>query len=420
MPGLRHYCISNHHPSPLVLFCNHECVLRPFSYSGILLLNLSPFAVIFIKIRYTLAASSFIDLAYCPEGSPQKVKSSSVSRGPFQTQLREIVRHLVAGPISKSDLRSLLQYAHAVAAELVKLKFRHSPALQNHIGLTSEDLAYDCIADLFERDASDTLVHFRAYFSSFNVKQFSEADTLIHFRRLVASAVNQNIVRVFGDSDPSLRKIMRNISLTIGAHKTFEQVERFDETCIVPVECKTNEHLPEFDLESLTSLLVMCVQGDEFVPELLAHLSRGLREQHDFSRIVHLTDVALAFRSVILLKQANAASETFNTASNYELEDLIKKSVSIVYEKTGQRYEVRPGGGSEMVRRYFDAVEYVLLSKVDSNGSIDSLFEGLKRSIPGLTAEAYRAEHRTRMEYFYTLCRNAVASEIVEAKSHNR
>jgi len=339
----------------------------------------------------------------------------STRRQLILTGLKDAIISLVDGRVSTIESGFLLRAAYSVARELLSLKFQHNPGLRKYTGLSFDDLAYDSIADLFERDSSDALVHFKAYFSSFSVLQFTEAEALVHFRRLISSAVNQNVTHVLGDHDPALRKIIRNIKLTLVAHRTFEEIERFDETCIVPANCDTNEHLPEYDLEGLIALLAPDVRGDEFVPEMLAILCHCLREQSECSRITPLTDVALAFRTILLMKRSAISHENPQSTSRYELEDLIRKTVLGVSQLIASRYKTTFNGRNEVLQGYFRAIEYVLLSKVDGmDGSTGSLYEGLKHTFPGLSEKEYRTQHRTRLEYFYKLCRSALASEIIE------
>ncbi|MEW5799213.1 MAG: hypothetical protein AB1728_09425 [Bacteroidota bacterium] len=289
-----------------------------------------------------------------------------------------------------------------------------TPSIKHHLGLNENDLGYDCIAELFERDAANQLIHFKTYFSNFDFASLTEKEILLHFRRLISSAVNQNLMHVYRDFDPSLGKIIRNIKLAISAHKTFVEVDRFDEACIAPIHCNLYEHLPTADQEFLFMLLQSHVRGDEFVPELLSIFSRYIREQEEYSKIVPLISVALTFRALLAAKQEYQTSTTSNAVNIFESTEIIQKVTGQIKSTILLRTNGKENTTPDAVDAYFKTIHSVLLAKMnETNGSADSLFEGLKEHLKHLTAQEYRKCHRTKLEYYYKLCREAIAAELL-------
>lgn len=332
----------------------------------------------------------------------------------FIVQLKEAIQSLLVDALSPAQESFLIHAAHTLATTLVRIKFSTTPALRYILGLNERDLGYDCIADLFERDDKKRLVHFKTYFSNFDTLALSQKELLVHFNRLITSAVNQNLMHVFRDFDPSLGKIIRNIKLAVTAHKAFHEIDRFDEACIAPIHCTYNEHLPSADLDFLVSLLLPAVRGDEFVPELLSIFSRNIREQEEYSRIVPLISVALAFRALLSLKQQSGS--TVSSENSFEVLNVIEESVARVEKKFSPK--ATPSKESnEHEQIYFRTIRDVLLTKThQGNGTIESLFEGLKQNLNGLTQRQYVHYHRARLEYFYRLCREEIAFTLVEKK----
>jgi hypothetical protein len=78
-----------------------------------------------------------------------------------------------------------------------------------------EDLAWDFIADLFEKDDENMLSTFCQYFNEESLVQMDETDVQSELRKLVFTKVDDNIFRAVGEKDPSLRKIIRNLKLAI-------------------------------------------------------------------------------------------------------------------------------------------------------------------------------------------------------------
>ncbi|MHB1049282.1 MAG: hypothetical protein ACYC09_04305 [Bacteroidota bacterium] len=332
----------------------------------------------------------------------------------FTVQLKEAIQSLLVDELSPAQESFLIDAAHKLATTLVRIKFSTTPSLRHILGLNERDLGYDCIADLFERDDKERLVHFKTYFSNFDILALSQKEILMHFNRLITSAVNQNLMHVFRDFDPSLGKIIRNIKLAVTAHKAFLEIDRFDEVCIAPIHCTLNEHLPTADLDFLVSLLQPAVRGDEFIPELLSVFSRNIREQEEYNRIVPLISVALAFRTLLTLKQHTGTNFSFN--DSFEIRNVIEESVTRVEKKfTLDTSSSKESNEHEQI--YFRTIRDVLLIKThQGNGTVESLYEVLKHNLNGLTHHQYLHYHRSRLEYFYRLCREEIAYTLVEKK----
>src|SRR5271169_1856494 len=192
--------------------------------------------------------------------------------------LRVIIPSILAGSHSRKDLNRLIGVSHSLAASFLANKAT-TESLISVYDLTTSDLAYDCIADLFQEDGDGKYRQLQAYFAGLSISTSHDEEILAHLRRLVFSKVNQSIFRLYSEADPSLSKILRNIKLAIHSLKNFEELDRFGEPCIVPSLCDTLVHLPPFECEELEHCFLQVTRGNELIPDLLAKLSLLLREQ---------------------------------------------------------------------------------------------------------------------------------------------
>lgn len=328
----------------------------------------------------------------------------------FYRHLTEAIDAILTDRLTQAQEQFLIHAAHELSSNIIRIKFSVSPAIRYFLGLNEKDLGYDCIAELFERDRMNRLVHFKTYFLNFDFPALSAQEVLSHFNRLITSSVNQNLMHVYRDFDPALGKILRNVKLAVAAHKAFKEVDRFDETCIVPIHCAANEHLPTADLDFLYSMLQPRANGNEFIPELLSIFSRCMREQEQYSRIVPIISVALTFRALFASKQ-NISSASADDQS-FEISEIIERSVNRI-----QKYYANGTGTDCDTAIYFQTIRNVLLAKTnDQNGTADSLFTGLKQHINELDTKEYRHNHRAKIEYYYRLCREEIASELLGKK----
>ena len=141
---------------------------------------------------------------------------------------RELKPNLIAvldGRSTSRQLNGLINLCVALASELLSRKWG-SRRLQEHLGLSETDLAYDCIGDLFGRDETGRCTQLTAYFGSMEVASLYEAELLVLLRRLVYSRVNHALFRLYQDLDPAFSRILRNVKLAQEALKQFDERDR--------------------------------------------------------------------------------------------------------------------------------------------------------------------------------------------------
>lgn len=321
------------------------------------------------------------------------------------TGLRENLRSILAGSHSPAQLNCVVAVAHALATSFLLSK-RSAGRLSVLHGLNHSDIAYDCIAEIFEKNERGEYMQLGAYFAGVNLGDTSDQEILAHFRRLVFSKVNHGIFRLYNEADPVLSKILRNLKLAIISLNNFNEVQRFDEACIAPSLSETNEHLPEPTLEGLERELRQVTRGNESIPDLLAKLSLCLREQQEFSRVVPIVAVAMILKSIYTSGNESPVEET-RIEANLELEDaasLIRLACQRTRQDTSPRYVDKGKANRKVFDRYFEVIETSLRQQLIMNdGDEFSYFESLKNLMPELTKEEYRKKHKSQLEYLRRL-----------------
>jgi hypothetical protein len=318
----------------------------------------------------------------------------------------------VTGPApDRTRVNSLVEVCRALASSFLSGKASAGTLASFH-GISINDLAYDCIADLFRQDGNGNYLELQSYFDGLHVESLDDAEVLPHLRRLVFSKVNQGLYRLYSETDPSLSRILRNVKLAIGALKNFTEAERFGETYIAPSLADTLEHLPPFDRDDLECRFIAMTTGTELVPQLLARLSLLLRDQEEHCRVVPLISVGLMIRKVYEQKKA-ASVEPDATETAMGMKDVItivQDACNEVKQKIRAKY-VDCGKVSESVFCcYFKAIEGEILNRVRGKGGNEhTLFTALKESLPGLGKEEYQNQHRSRVEYLLKLVGERVA-----------
>ncbi|HLF15275.1 MAG TPA: hypothetical protein VI932_10345, partial [Bacteroidota bacterium] len=225
--------------------------------------------------------------------------------------LRELLISMTSDHPPEAVVDEFVTFCRKTAAVLLRKKIAGGTLGLNRISLSIEDLALDCVADLFSRNPEGGFIQLKVYLRGIDVGAMTEAELMAHLRRLVFAKVNQGMFRIYNDIDPSLGRIIRNIKISIHALENFVIVNRFGEQYIVPAACDPLEHLPSIEPAMMQEELRQMAGKTETIPNLLARLSYCLREQEQHCRLVPLVQVALIFRSLYsaTLAEADTPSE---------------------------------------------------------------------------------------------------------------
>ena len=308
--------------------------------------------------------------------------------------------------LTMHELNGLVGLCHSMAA--AALRRRVTPAMLNagvH-GTNYRDLAYDCIAELFEQGEDGALLQVRAYFMGIDRAAASDDQLLMHLRRIVFTKVNHGIVRFHSEADPELGKILRNIRLSVQTLHNFTVIERFGDAYLLPAFSPSLEHLPPFEREELEAGLRGDARPGEHVPAMLAHLSRFLLSQSGRSRIVPLTAVALAIKSLYLTPEAGEP-DRIPAEDPFTVNDTLSLVRAACREVLGSMAAEYIGSGKverEMFRKYTEVIEKnVSLRFTGDDSDVHSLYACLQAMIPTLSEAEYKSRHRARLEYLARL-----------------
>lgn len=308
----------------------------------------------------------------------------------------------------------VVRVCHSLARAYLSGRANANKLARRH-GINLDDVAIDCIAEIFQRNEAGEYVQLRAYFFAVPPATCSAEDTLFHLQRLVFSKAQHVLYRLYQEADPPLGKILRNIKAAIQSLGQFTESERFGSTCIAPALCDTLEHLPPLDSEVLERALLGMVRGDEHIPELLGRLSQFLRGQSDNSRILSLMTVASVIRRIYERKQLIHAGEPTTEIDITSLDSraIILSSCREVKARQGGKYVGNAKLTQDLLAFYFDVIEEGLTRRFVQHDGVDfSFFAELKCHLPGMIQNEYKTEHKAILEYLYRLTLSLVVKRL--------
>lgn len=148
-----------------------------------------------------------------------------------------------------------------------------------------------------------------SYVAAYDINDFSDEETYFLLQRLVLARVRNGLFRLYGEVDPQLARILRNVKIAARSLGMFTGIDRLGETCLAPALCEIHQDLPPVEAADLTVWLAKGSSGNEFIPELLGRLCLLLRKQNTDSTVVSIVTIGIAIRTLYDQKRTPQLAE---------------------------------------------------------------------------------------------------------------
>ena len=334
-------------------------------------------------------------------------------------RLRDIFEDVFGVQPSGAATQQLVKRCHRLSLAYLRRRARAGRLDSSAFGLTLDDLALDCVADLFKRDDDERLERFEQYFSCLGWEALDEPALEMALRRLVFSGINEGLFRRYQEWDPTLGRIIRNLKRHLGNAPAMElRRDRF--SLVVQLKGAGNEALPSMPPETLEAQLHFAFEGKASVPALVDVLPTVLGCNGLYAPKVGLTELALAFRSVIERlhegkDESNAADRAFVRVDLAEaVRAHLTESIEEVKTDMQDVYITQRGVTPGLYSAYFSTIRDVLTWQyVERSTEKSSLRVALCQYVGHMTSPSYREQHQAVLEYLVKLTQNRLFQRAV-------
>jgi len=315
--------------------------------------------------------------------------------------VKEILLEVLYSP--RKNPKLLTDHCQIIALAYLKMKVKSGNSFITSLGTTLDDLALDCIADLFERDEKGRLLHFESYFAKDQLSELSEIELQSRLRRLVFSKVNDGLFRNIGIYDMSLSKIIRNLKLA--ADKQGLSIKRVDGDNELLFNCDLSDHRsrPMIPPEFLEIRLTHRINLNMETPDVLSVLTEIFLEQRVYQQKYPIVQLArIVRRSSINLQDKPKAHITTQslTISKDKLNQLLHEAIdgcSVCFKKS---YIDKEKIDRNTLDKYLSCIKGILQHHyVTDSENGDSYYDHFKILFPDVSKEEYREDHRQYLEY---------------------
>ena len=209
------------------------------------------------------------------------------------TKLKTYLRVAQDGSLSEGQLSEFVQLARAIVQGYLGHVRYSITYLCSQQGMTSDDLAYDCVAEAFGRDERNKFPYLESFIDSLtaDLAALPDHDILLAFRSFITSVAEAQLARLYALADPTGSRIHRNIRICLKDSPLFNLAKESRGLVLRPRECDSLDHLDEFPLDDLAARLPTSRGDPQTIPDLVKLIHETLMEQDTYRRSIALTDV---------------------------------------------------------------------------------------------------------------------------------
>lgn len=320
--------------------------------------------------------------------------------------LKDSIRRCIANNYSRHDVNEIISACHSLAVTALRVKAGSFKAFMIR-DEKIEDLAWDFIADIFQKDSRGELIVLKEYLIRRNYISLDDADLNILLRNLVYSKIEDNIYRYYGERDPSLKKIIRNIKLAVKDRNCSHGVCYKNGFLII------DEHdRPELDIMPADFMQIkLCARLNHklLIPDILIEIIDILENQGEYKKQFSLVALATIIRESFVLIQDESLPhrmpKIYSEILKKELDDFLGKSVVKVKGNISRHYIKRGKASEEQIDVYFRTASEIVKADFAGTCVSNSQYEQLKKHYSQLEYEQFRNKHRSLLEYIVKLVR---------------
>jgi len=325
--------------------------------------------------------------------------------------IHPLLKSALSGSASGLEINSLVRNAINFASLRLRQLVRSGRLHLQSFAISVEGVAFDCIAELFQRGENGVFVELEAYFSedrSLDILDEKEAEH--YFRRLVFSQLNEGIYRLYRENDPILGRILRNLKMAVRTVAGFRQFDRLGQTYLHRCsEGELLEELPEYPVEQIQTEMASRAGTKSNAQQYLSLFFKILDEQDQYRRFYALIDIAIVIKRVSVRRSMAIETmvDTDDPSLRLDLEDFLRGNSVELKQILFARYVESGKISAELFECYAHALEDIVFDVFAHNDGADlSHADYLRKYIPDLTVLDYRKFHRTHFEYMVRVAKH--------------
>lgn len=333
--------------------------------------------------------------------------------------LKALLEAVLSGERHRAEISALVHVAHKMAVAYLGVKRRQGTLDPGAFGLTLEDLAFDCVGELFGRNERGEFFKLEQFFQDPGWEETDETELTIRLRRLVFSKVNESLSRRYRENDPNLARTIRTLKDAVrgfdGAAVVLYGSRRW---IVITTLDRGRDALPLVPSELLESHFAHKLGKGVGMPDVMQLLASYLADNPRYRRgypitgLAQVVQAAMVRLGVLNLVAQTEAQEPF-LVSERDVERVVSAAVVEVQGRMQRVYVGKGKVDAESFTAYMLSTREILRAEFGGQeGDPMTYFEFLRFFIRSLSEDAYYSVHRNRLEYLVKLGRSAVVERL--------
>ncbi|MBI2429950.1 MAG: hypothetical protein HYV29_14370 [Ignavibacteriales bacterium] len=334
---------------------------------------------------------------------------------PFN-DIKNILQKALKKGISASEAKTLVHYCSFLALPYLRKKIRLGKINLSILAMSEEDIIFDALAELFQYNLKGVFPQLQTQFALTDFTTCSNEEIIIHLRKIVFIYLHKAIIRLYGETDPTTAKIIRNIKLGVQKTGLFDEVSRFEETMLIvrgidPLFHKCLMQRYEFQQRMSAHLNMR-----DTIPQILTKMHTLLSDQSEYQRAVSMIECAFVVKDLYVIgwETENVSIPTVEDTIDTEKIKMAISNICRSFENEIRATYVDTGKvSSQMLPIYIKTIESVIDGEYfDGINARRSYFDCLKGNLPDVTQQEYFNNHRTIIEYLVKKVRMEIEREM--------
>ena len=364
-----------------------------------------------------------------------------------------MLRNIISANYSLSELTSFISISQKISVSYLKyleINGKHIRSRGSEGTNELNDVAIDCIADLFMRNEAGQFIQLTRYFSDVIKSDPPPAEYQLSclLRRLIVKKTKQELSRIFKERDPESAKIIRNIKVSIRNSTKFKSFKEMGREFIylAPLANKISTALlPQPEREQVSTKVVHDLDAQfreklerHIIPEkvlfhyflqkhvpsdsvsaMLEKMMEIVNSLPQYQNCIALEVAASIIREVTFQHAYEKLTENIDYHSPMaeiqfkEIHEVNQSVIASIHRKIEKQYLQKEKITQERAAIYSKAISD-FVQELTQDKATDSNFQYLKRYIPSLTQELYREQERSIFEYLVKLTKKSLRKRLKE------
>lgn len=332
---------------------------------------------------------------------------------PFHILIKKMLIKSQNSPLDFIEIKEFVTISRIIISTHLKYSRPKIIVLCNQEGISLEDLAIDCIAEIFEIDENNKYSKLNKFVQKLNssLNDLPPSEVYLAYKAFLIKIAEIQISRYYAQVDPNGYKILRNIKeyVTSSSNIYFQNSFHGQMICLAQYY-NVDDQLSYINLDELKKDFDLVPKSKSDIPTLMNILISLLEKQFKYRHEILLNDCVILLKEYFHINnigELNSMSDSFTTnlidIDKVELEQIMQKVINRIDEMIVINYFAK----NKITKEEADLIHNVMKDIVHDwqiIGENESLHKYFNRYLE-IPVEYYIKVFKSKVEYLVKIAK---------------